>query len=248
MFRIAACVVVFLGLFAGVGNAQIIPGWDPNWVNLGVSNIEISNLLGTYTAADGHLTVAPKSGGPAVTVHWDNGAGPDWTLQGSSAIAEAIGKLYLDNSGVPPLAPGQAEGWFNGNGVQLPGDATADWRMGWDFGLGIKLYILSGSLDVYRAREIFNTGQIEGSGRVTANGGLLVALHIWPDMQTSLSSFTFMVKDPSGKPLNVSNFSQSFSGDMFMTFWPDADHGIPEPATLVLLGGGMAIAALRRRR
>ncbi len=243
MLRAVLCTLVLGGTFAGVANAVDIPGWDPNWTNANVVNIEVSNLQGAFTAGGGAdglgvLTISPKGGGPSITLHWDTGQ--DWSLTGSSAIIEAIGNLYQDNSGVPPLAAGQACGWFDGDGVGLA-DPSLDWRLGWDLGL-VEVNVLAGVLDIYRAQEIMTTNLLEGSGLVTATSGSLVSLGLWPTEQSSISSFTFMIDR------NIDDFSEDFTGDMFMTFWPDDEHGVPEPTTLALLGGGIALAALRRRR
>jgi hypothetical protein len=244
MLRTGFCAVAVVGILVGTAGAQTIPGWDPNWTSASPVNIEISNLGGSFTTGGGAnglgvLTVAPKAGGPTITVHWDTGS--DWSISGTSALLGMIGNLYYDESGQPGLLPGQASGWFNGDGVQLGADPSTDWRLGYDFGI-LQAWILSGSLDIYRVRELMDTGLLEGSGLVSTNGGLLDMLGLWPDSQTSLSSFTFRVNG------NISDFSQSFTGDMFLTFWPDDDHGIPEPATLALLAGGVALAVIRRRR
>ncbi|MBN1344608.1 MAG: PEP-CTERM sorting domain-containing protein [Phycisphaerae bacterium] len=243
MLRLGMCAVLLAGVTsAAVG--QVIPGWDPGWLSATPEYIQVSNLEGTYTAASGVLGIDAKTGGPTVTVHWDTGE--DWTLDGTDAILEAIGKLYSDSSGIAPLLPNQARGRFNGDGVGLS-DPALDWRIGWDFG-ALQAWVLGGVLDIYEVVEIYDSGLLEGSGLITATSGLLVDLNLWPsDQQSSLSSFTFSIHDDPA-PVNISDFSQDFAGDMFLTFWPDDDHGVPEPATLALLAGGFGLTVLRRRR
>lgn len=220
-----------------------IPGFDPAWLTASPTSIQITNLRGTFTAGGGGyglgtLTITSKSGGPAITVHYDGAS--DWSLPISWASVSAAGSLYSDTSGIPPLLPNQAEGWFNGVGVGDP-----DWTLGLNIPLLGYAPVLEGRLDIYRAREIYNQNLIEGSGLATALGGLLVDYGIWPNggQQSSISSYQFRI---SG--VVVDDFSKSFSGDMYLTFWPDDDHGVPEPVTLALIGGGLAVVALRRRR
>jgi len=241
-------VVALVGGMTGVAAAidldpNWIPGFDPDWLTTAPTDIQITNLRGTFTASGGGyglgtLTVVPKSGGPAITVHYEDGS--SWSLPVSWAYVSAAGSLYADTSGTPPLLPSQAEGWFNGVGVGDP-----DWTMGLNIPVLGYAEVLAGSLDVYRAQEIYNQNLISGSGLATALDGLLVDVGIWPNggQQSSISSYQFRI---SG--VTVDDFGQSFSGDMYLTFWPDDDHGVPEPVTLALIGGGLAVVALRRRR
>ncbi len=238
MARLGMGMLVLAGVLGSSALGQI-PGWNPDWLNASPEYLQISNLQGSYDAATGILRMAPKAGGPSATVHWNTG--DDWTLEGTSALVDAAGKLYQDVS-----SGGIAKGKFNGVGVDC-GDPALDWRVGWDFGI-LDAWVLTGQLDYYEVTEIFNTGLLEGKGFVTATGGLLTTLGLWPTEQTSISSFQFGISSPGGGPINISNFSTPFVGDMYLTFWPDDDHGVPEPATFALFSAGLGLASLRRRK
>jgi hypothetical protein len=239
-----------VALVAGASSAAMgitfdpswIPGFDPNWMTQAPTNIEISNLTGTFTLGGGAnglgvLTIAAKTGGPSITVHYEGAS--DWSLPLSWAKVGAAGNLYADTSGIAPLLANQAEGWFNGNGIADP-----DWHLGLQIPLLGYASILDGSLDIYRLREIYNTNELAGSGLATATGGTLVDWGIWPDggQQSSISSYQFRIRG-----VTVDNFTKSFSGDMYLTFWPDAEHGVPEPITLSLMAAGLGMVAFRAR-
>jgi len=245
--RVGLGVVVVVGLTAATALGGPIP--IPGWQDAGVTNIEVSGLVGTFTVGGGAnglgvYDVQPIDGGPVLTVHWDNGV--DWTIPIANAISWATANLYSDASGIPPLLPTQAKGHFNGEGVGNP-----DWQLGYaNIPLIGDVIFIEGTVVYWQMLEIGDTGFLEGGGRIMATGGLMATLGLWPSggEESSISSFEFAVTDLGGNPLNISNFSQSFTGEIYLTFWPDDKHGIPEPVTFGFLAGGMALVALRRRR
>ena len=238
MLKATCCALALVGVFGGTALGQSIV------------NIQVSNLTGTFVPGGGAddlgvLSVATKTGGASITFTLEGW--PSITLNQTGAAVSAYGNLYDDTSGEPDNDPCQACGWFNGDGVGDPDwDLTADLSplniFGFSFG---DESILSGDLDIFRVRELFNTNMLAGSGLVTPTGGALYTEEIWPDdgQQSSLSSYLFRIMN-----VQVDDFTGEFSGDMTLTFWPDDEHGIPEPTTLALLGVGFGLAVVGRRR
>jgi len=249
LWRSGPIAGVLIGALAGGASGQVDPNLIPGWQNASVTAIEVSGLVGTFTVGGGGdglgvLSIGPGGPGPIVTIHWENGI--DTTIPVSNAAASIQANLYSDESGQAPQLPGQARGWFDGDGVGDP-----DWGLGYVNLPSVgDVALVEGELDAFLLQEIADTGFIEGSGLLTGTGGLMVDHSLWPlgGPQGSMSSFQFGVTDLAGTPLNISGFSQDFTGQVFLTFWPDGARGIPEPTTAVLLTAGIALTILRRRR
>ncbi len=239
--------VLLVGLLAGPTVGQIDPNGLPGWQNEIVKHIQVSNLSGTFDTSWpnslGLLEISPRYGGPVVTVYYETAA--PWSLSpddGNDVEVWVTLSLVKDRSG-----GGLAEGNFDGEGVGDP-----DWRIRWEnisALAGADLTLLEGTLGGFLLQEYMGTGMLAGSGRITTTGGLLADLDMWPDGQfNSLTSFEFSIIDPTtGQPLNIGDFSQDFTGEVYLTFYPE-DNEIPEPTMWMLLLGGGSGWALRRRR
>jgi hypothetical protein len=121
--------------------------------------------------------------------------------------------------------PPQAEGWFE-NGPFVVAYGGDD--------------LVAGDVSWYWVAEDDNTGVLIGVGLLSVSGGLLVDAGDWGDGVGSTSSILFSLN------VNPDDFGQSFSGSAALTLFPD-DRAIPEPATLLLLVGGLALVRSRRR-
>ncbi len=245
MTRIAT-IVALVGLVAAPALGQefdpnLLPGWEDD----NVTQIQVTNMTGTFdpTLGDdlGQMSIEPKAGGPIVTIYYESH--DPWTVPaGEDGVVWFLMNLYADGS-----TPPHARGRFNGDGVGNP-----DWQLAWN-DIPVPgdpdVVFLEGNLVYFEMEEYLDTGMLAGGGRILATGGFLYGEAGWPggDEVTSVTSFEFGVTDPNGLTLNINDFSQEFTGDFYLTFYPDDDHGIPEPATLALLGAGLGVVALRRR-
>ncbi len=242
MIRVLAVALV-AGLVASPALGQLDPNLIPGWHEDYIDYIQVSNMKMEFDPsgpAGGLLDISPKTGGPDITLHYRN-VGDETLTPGDDGVLYFMGTLFRETS-----SGGTAIGEFNGDYVGDP-----DWELSWNNipGLGVDVTFLEGELVYYKTQEYFDTGMIAGGGRILATGGILVDMAGWPSstQQSSLTSFTFDVYEPgTTTPLNISDFSQPFVGDVYLTFYPDDEHGIPEPTTLALLAGG-ALLALRRR-
>lgn len=242
MMRVLAVALV-AGVVASPAMGQFDPNSLPFWHDDYIDYIQVSNMTVEFDPAGpagGLLEVTPKTGGPDITLHYRN-MGDESLTPGADGVLYIMGTLFRESS-----SGGTAIGEFNGDFVGNP-----DWELGWNniMGSGVDLTFLEGEVNYYKMQEYLDTGMFSGGGRIQATGGILTGEPGWPSGtdESSLTSFTFDVYEPgTTTPLNVSDFSQGFVGDIYLTFYPDDEHGIPEPTTLALLAGGMLIA-LRRR-
>jgi len=131
------------------------------------------------------------------------------------------------------------EGWFENGPLSLvydDGDPLTDDEL------------LIGTVVYYHLGEIFDTGVLSAIALLNVTGGLWVDAGLWPvSGGSSMSSISFNLQDPlnGGGPYNPSNLLGPFEGSATVNMYPD-QRAIPEPATLLLLAGGLA--ALRRRK
>jgi hypothetical protein len=247
MMRIGVGAVVLVGSLVTPGLAQLDPNDIPGWENDVIESITVTNMWGVFDPALGddlgQFSITPKEGGPIVTINYEV-AGAVTVPVGTDGVLYILMNLYRDES-----VGMEAKGHFNGDGVGDP-----DWELGWD-DVPIpgepNLTFLEGTLTYFQMAELpVDTGMLVGGGRILATGGLLYGMAGWPggDEETSLTSFEFGVEDGGGVSINISDFGTYFQGDFFLNFFPDDEHGIPEPATLALLGSGLFLVTLRRRR
>lgn len=245
MVRAGVCAAALVALLTAPTMGDFDPNDLPGWEDDQVTEIQVSNMTGTFDPNYGDLGVMdihPKDGGATVTVVYENS--PSWSITGGGTrIVTLLMNLYSDAS-----SGGIAKGHFNGDYVGDP-----DWQLAWEDVLGIPdldLTFLEGTLDYFRLVEYLDSGVLSGGGMIQATGGLLVDQAGWPtSTQTSATSFIFYVTEPgTTTPLNISDFTEPFDGDVYLTFYPDDEHGVPEPGTLALLAGGIALAVYRRRR
>lgn len=244
MVRIGVGAVLMVALWGGPAFGQFDPNLLPGWEDDVVTEIQVSGMEAVFDPNYGDLgtmDIHPKATGLTVTVVYENEG--NWTMPlhlGGTGIVNMLMNLYSDAS-----SGGEALGHFNGDNVGDP-----DWELGWDniLGQGFDVTFLEGTLIYYRLQEYMDTGMLAGGGRINATGGYLLGAAGWPSGTTSITSFEFAVYDPtSGDPLNISDFTQPFTGDIYLTFYDDDEHGVPEPTTLALLAGGIVFGIRRRR-
>jgi len=176
------------------------------------------------TSFDNATQVFAVGGDPlAVVVNLDN-----------STTSVGVGSLDLDAIlSLDWSSGGTARGDFDNGTIDLVMDTASN-------------YYVTGTLSFLRLIETTSTSNIlHGSGQFEVTAVNVPLDWVWSSTVGSVASLTFVQDEPINHG-GLDDFQKSFDGFSSLTITPD-DSGIPEPATLMLLAGGLLFGLAGKR-